>query len=184
MSIQYAILGLLSWKPATGYDLKKIFETSSALYWSGNNNQIYKSLLELQNNDLVSHTVEHPSAGPSKKIYSITEKGLSDLKQWVLSKPSLPEFRKSILLQLAWSDRLSKGQIDELLQNYERQIHMHLMMEQEKQRRNQFEPARTQRETFLWDMINDNLISSYKNELGWVQRVRMGLAENDTPKDL
>ena len=42
MTIKYAILGLLSWKPFSGYDLKKIFVDSASLYWSGNNNQIYR----------------------------------------------------------------------------------------------------------------------------------------------
>ena len=45
MSIEYAILGLLSWKPFSGYDLKKIIAESEVYYWSGNNNQIYNSLV-------------------------------------------------------------------------------------------------------------------------------------------
>ena len=40
MAIRYAILGLLSWRPFTGYDLKKMIGDSVFLYWSGNNNQI------------------------------------------------------------------------------------------------------------------------------------------------
>ena len=44
MIIDYAILGLLSWKPLTGYDVKRVMQDSPFLYWSGNNNQIYKAL--------------------------------------------------------------------------------------------------------------------------------------------
>ena len=44
MTLEYAILGLLSWKPFSGYDLKKIFSDSPIYYWSGNNNQIYRTL--------------------------------------------------------------------------------------------------------------------------------------------
>lgn len=29
MTIQYAILGILSWKPSSGYELKKVFEDYS-----------------------------------------------------------------------------------------------------------------------------------------------------------
>jgi len=46
MTIQFAVLGLLSGKPSSGYELKKVFEDSPYLYWSGNNNKIYKSLLD------------------------------------------------------------------------------------------------------------------------------------------
>ncbi|RPI32756.1 MAG: DUF4180 domain-containing protein, partial [Chloroflexota bacterium] len=42
MDIKFAILGYLSWRPFSGYDLKKLFADSAAFYWSGNNNQIYR----------------------------------------------------------------------------------------------------------------------------------------------
>ncbi len=48
MQIDYAILGLLSWKPLTGYDVKRVMQDSPFLYWSGNNNQIYKALTKLR----------------------------------------------------------------------------------------------------------------------------------------
>ncbi len=89
MSIKYAILGVLSWKPSTGYDLKKIFEESSIMYWSGNNNQIYKTLVQLLVEDLVTNEVLHQESTPSKNIYTITDRGAAALKEWVLSTPEL-----------------------------------------------------------------------------------------------
>jgi PadR family transcriptional regulator AphA len=59
MSIKLAILGILSWETSTGYDLKKIIEDSSAMYWSGNNNQIYKTLVQLLGEELVTNEVQH-----------------------------------------------------------------------------------------------------------------------------
>nr|WP_242835134.1 PadR family transcriptional regulator [Clostridium sartagoforme] len=67
MSIKLAILGILSWKPSTGYELKKIFEESSFLYWSGNNNQIYKSLIKMEDEHLVTSEIIHQDNSPSKK---------------------------------------------------------------------------------------------------------------------
>lgn len=94
MSIQLAILGILSWKPSTGYELKKIFEHSSFMYWSGNNNQIYKALMNMQNEDLVTCEVIHQDNSPFKKIYTITEEGLEKLKKWLLSTPEAPNTKK------------------------------------------------------------------------------------------
>ena len=48
MDIQNALLSMLSVKPMTGYDLKKAMQESAYMHWSGNNNQIYKALLALQ----------------------------------------------------------------------------------------------------------------------------------------
>ncbi|NKI24421.1 DUF4180 domain-containing protein [Paenibacillus dendritiformis] len=175
MSIKYAILGLLSWKPATGYELKKIFEDSSAMYWSGNNNQIYKSLVQLLNDGLVTNEVKHQESSPSKKIYSITEEGLARLKDWVLEEPDVPELKNTFLIQLAWADQLSDEEVHEMLDRYESSIHMQLVYQQEKRKRGVQAPNRNERESFLWEKIAENQLSFYQNELKWVQGIRKEL---------
>lgn len=175
MSIKYAILGLLSWKPATGYELKKIFEDSSAMYWSGNNNQIYKSLVQLLNDGLVTNEVKHQENSPSKKIYSITEEGLARLKEWVLEEPDVPELKNTFLIQLAWADQLSDEELHEMLDRYESRINMQLIYQHEKRKRGVQAPNRNERETFLWDKIAENQLSFYQNELKWVQGIRKEL---------
>ncbi len=91
MDIKYAILGFLSWKPFTGYELKKVITEAEGFYWSGNNNQIYTSLVELHKEGLVINEVQHQERYPSRKVYSITKEGLSALRKWVLSSPELPQ---------------------------------------------------------------------------------------------
>ncbi|MDM5277493.1 DUF4180 domain-containing protein [Paenibacillus taichungensis] len=177
MSIQYALLGLLSWRSATGYELKKIIEESSTMYWSGNNNQIYKSLVQLLDEGLVTNEIQHQESTPSKKIYSITEKGLASLREWVLSEPETPEFKNTFLVQLAWADQLSNEELNELFIQYESRISMQLAFQQEKIRRGIPSPHRNERETFLWDKISENLLSFYQNELKWVQKIRKDLSE-------
>ncbi len=182
MSIKYAILGLLSWKPSTGYEMKKIFEESSAMYWSGNNNQIYKSLIQLLDEGLVTSEVRHQEALPSKKIYTITPEGLAELKSWVLSPPEAPEFRKPFLVQLAWADQLNDEELGELLSKYENEIMLQFLGQQEKDRRGIRSPDRNPREAYLWDMISANLTASLKNELDWVRGIRRELFEKGTAK--
>lgn len=177
MSIKLAILGILSYKSCTGYDLKKIIEDSSAMYWSGNNNQIYKTLVQLLDEGLVTNEVQHQESSPSKKIYTITDKGRDQLKQWVLTPPELPEIRKGFLTQLAWADSLSTAELDELLTGYEQEISLQISLEQEKTRRGAFSPKRTPREAYLWKMIEESVLSTYENELRWIQQLRQGLTE-------
>lgn len=172
MSIKYAILGLLSWKSSTGYELKKIFEESSSMYWSGNNNQIYKALVQLQDEGFVTNKTEHQEGLPSKKIYTITNDGMAELKEWVLSSPESPEFKKSFLIQLAWSEVLDDNELNELLSRYEKEIKMQILLNQEKIKRGNTSPGRTKREKFIWDMIDENILSSYKNELEWIKNLR------------
>jgi len=119
MDLRSTILGLLNWKPLSGYDLKRIISDSDIFYWSGNNNQIYKTLLELEKEDLVSHQVQLQESLPAKKIYSITNKGMVALYQSLLAVPEPPELRKSFLVQLALAESLSDKEILTLLEEYE-----------------------------------------------------------------
>ena len=177
MSIQYAILGLLSWKPLYGYDLKKIIANTEMFYWSGNNNQVYKSLVQLHKEGLVTQQVQYQESLPAKKIYSITEKGRAELRKWVLSTAEIPELRNTFLVQLAWADELSGAEIDALLGRYEEEIRVQLVMQQEKMKCPAEAPNRTPRETYLWEQISAHLASIYQHELDWVLRLRKGLSD-------
>jgi PadR family transcriptional regulator, regulatory protein AphA len=173
--IQYAILGLLSWQPFTGYDLKRIISDSDIFYWSGNNNQIYRTLIQLHDSELVSQQVEYQESLPARKVYTITDKGREELRRWVLSTPELPELHNTFLIQLAWADQLSDDQLDTLLQTYEAEVAVQLRMQEEKARRKSVMPERTAREVFLWARISENILASYQNELNWVRAVRRDL---------
>ncbi|NPV91008.1 MAG: DUF4180 domain-containing protein [Firmicutes bacterium] len=183
MSIKHAILGLLSWKPATGYELKKVFEGSSFMYWSGNNNQIYKSLVSLLDDGLATSETQLQDGFPARKTYTITRDGMQELRDWAASSPEPPEFKHPFLVQLAWADQLSSDELDDLLLRYENEIRMQILMQQEKSRRGTEAPDRTPREAYLWEMISDNIMSSYKNELAWVQRTRNGISERRTREE-
>jgi len=190
MSIEYAILGLLSSRPLTGYDIKKMFEGSSVLYWSGNNNQIYTTLVKLHQNELVTREIETQEDRPARKIYSITAKGQEELKKWLLSEPEPPQLKNSFLVQLAWADQLSPDELFGLLEKYEAEMQMQLSMllvqAQQGNRSTSKTPrdayvnaalARTPREAVLWEMIQENWISFYQNELNWVRKLRKQLQD-------
>lgn len=177
MDLRCTILGLLSWKPASGYDLKRIISDSEVFYWSGNNNQIYKSLVELQRGGLVAYQVQVQESLPAKKIYSITEKGLSELHHSLLKDPEVPELRKSFLIQLAWAEIMSETEILALLEKYEAEITARLRMCQAQAARPGKRPERSKREQYLWKRIADNLIAAYQTELDWVRQTQQEFRE-------
>lgn len=190
MTIGYAILGLLSWRPLSGYDIKKMFTGSAVLYWSGNNNQIYTTLLKLLENELVTRQIEIQEDSPMRKIYSITPRGQEELKKWLLTEPDPPQLKNTFLIQLAWADQLSSDELDTLLTRYEDEMYMQLLMLQTQEKQKNISPdgklrdsyinaalARTPRETVLWSMIQENWISYYENELTWVRKLREKLLD-------
>ncbi len=176
MMIDYAILGLLSWKPLTGYDVKRVMQDSPFLYWSGNNNQIYKALVKLLENGFVTNEIQYQESAPNKKIYSITESGLAELIRWVTGEePEIPEYKKTFLIQLSWAGRLEPEKIDELLTKYEETMTQQLAMRKEEKRREKNFPNRTEQEHFVWEMIYDNFVRMCEVELCWIQQFREGL---------
>lgn len=183
MSINYAILGILSYKSMTGYDLKKIIQDSDFMPWSGNNNQIYKSLTELLNKGLVTNVVKHQESLPTKKIYTITSEGLSALKEWLLSPTEISEIKKPFLVQLACSKQLNTNELKTLIDGYESQVKMQLVMAESNRQDTDFLSGGSALETTIWNFISDNIRRTYENELGWIEDLRRAIAnipnEND-----
>ena len=172
MSIRYAILGLLQDRPSTGYELKKVFEQSDFLYWTGNNNQVYRTLLELQREGRVTCETLPGENAPSRKVYTVTEAGKDELEAWIVSEPEPPEYRKPFLVRLAWADRLSDRELADLLSRYEAEVRDQALMLREKQRRrSESGHLRTRKDDFQ-DLISDSLISSCQQELDWISRTR------------
>ncbi len=176
MDLRATLLGLLSWKPASGYDLKRIISDSEIFYWSGNNNQIYKSLLELQQEGLVSYQVQAQEALPAKKIYSITPQGLEALRASLGQAPQPPELHKDFLIQLAWAELLPEAELLALLAQYAEEIDNRLRMLQEQAVRPKRGPARSPREAYLWRRIQENLVAAYQTELAWVRQTQAELS--------
>ena len=199
MSIEYAILGLLSWRPLSGYDLKKIFEDSTALYWSGNNNEIYRSLVRLHKNGWVTLEIKPQENLPARKIYTISPRGRGELSRWVRSNPEPPQLRHTFLIQLAWADDLAPRELDALLENYEEEILTQWLVCRAQSRAEPedggtvktarpafLDPAqaRTPREALLWGRIRQRWLAFYAEELTWVRALRKELAEVDRVIDL
>lgn len=179
MSLSYAILGLLSHSPKTGYELKKIMQSSPFMYWAASNNQIYNTLTELKAEAYVTNETLLQENSPAKKLYTITQDGLEALKKWTLSKPEAPEFRKGFLIQLAWSEQLSNKQLGALLDSYENEIKARIALESEIIKGELYSPSRSEREKVIWKCIFESGVTSLENELSWICELREKLKNTD-----
>ena len=177
MSIKFVILGYLSWQPMTGYDVKKIIANSETLPWSANNNQIYRALVQLHNDQWVTKTIEHQVGSPDRHIYAITEAGGQALREWVQSTPEAPLTKKPFLHQLLWADCLPPEDLDDLLAAYLNEVGTKLFFIRVQADRRPDMPQRTPREKQLWDSIYQNWIAHYDLELQWVRHLRQELQE-------
>ncbi|GAK47548.1 regulator of phenolic acid metabolism PadR [Secundilactobacillus oryzae JCM 18671] len=85
--LKYIILGLLSEKKLTGYDITKAFDSDIGEFWSANHSQIYPLLKRLEDDALITHELELVGEKLEKKLYSITSAGKTVLREW-LSEPT------------------------------------------------------------------------------------------------
>lgn len=174
--LPFAILGFLSWRPHTGYDLKKLIAASEILPWSGNNNQIYTTLVDLHRRNLVTCEVQPQQSLPARKLYSITAEGRAELRRWLTAEPELPHVRNPFLIRLAWADQLSGAEFESLVARYAEEVRLKLRMLREMARRDPAGPDRTGRERYLWRMTWENRIRCFQAESDWIDEVRHALA--------
>lgn len=85
MSI-YVILGMLSIKPMSGYEIKYWISVGVGHFWNISYGQIYPNLKRLEQEGLASCITEKNESRPDKKVYSIKEEGRAALINW-LSEP-------------------------------------------------------------------------------------------------
>jgi PadR family transcriptional regulator AphA len=105
---KFVLLGLLSRRPLTGYDIKKTVETRLDYVWDLSNGQIYPTLKTLEKNGLITKRIDTKENGPIRKVYSITTEGSGELKTW-LDQPARPEVnRYEILLKLMFGEHANR----------------------------------------------------------------------------
>ena len=104
---KYIILGLLSHEPLTGYDLRQTAERSIGNFWTDlSYGQIYPTLKTLEKQGFVSKTVEVEKGQRLRKVYSITPKGISELREWLMEPADTEIFKLDILLKLYFGARV------------------------------------------------------------------------------
>lgn len=79
----YVLLGILSLGASSGYDIKKKIESEIGYFYKVSNGQIYPLLRKLVGENSATFVTEKNVGRPDRKVYTITEKGLGILRQWV-----------------------------------------------------------------------------------------------------
>jgi PadR family transcriptional regulator, regulatory protein AphA len=107
MSLSHALLGLLSVRSASGYDLMKSFETSLANVWPATQSQVYGELARLADTGLIEVIAQGPRG---RKEYALTDAGLAELRLWLTDPRPEPPRRSEGLLRVFFLDVLSPEQ--------------------------------------------------------------------------
>jgi len=189
MSLQHVLLGMLYKGPKSGYELNKSLKTVTRYFWEADQSRIYRRLNELCDQGWVTYETVIQERNPNKKVYSITDDGVQELRRW-LSEPGKlmsENPRNPFLVQLHFSDAISpeiqRHVIEERLKVLKDELHTL----QEQAKKNNFAIP------FAEDVLLSGLprgeltldygIERYRFEIEWTERI-LGMLQQVTREDV
>jgi DNA-binding PadR family transcriptional regulator len=124
------VLGFLTWKPMSGYDIKGFVERSVSNFWSESYGQIYPTLKALVAEGLAAKQPASAKGERLRQVYSITPKGREAFRKWIQDPVNPAPSRNELLLKLFFARQVGgeialgqvlvfKEQLLQLSQHYE-----------------------------------------------------------------
>ncbi len=112
----YAVLGLLSQNPASGYELAQQVQGAISNFWPMSKSNVYLELSRLEQLGLVAAEDVTQAKLPNKRVFRLTGPGEAALDAWLAEPTFRKERRKnSLLVKMLFADRLDPGQIAALV---------------------------------------------------------------------
>lgn len=105
---KYAVLGVLSICPGSGYDIKKLMEQSTSNFWHESYGQIYPILKQLTEEGLATSQAEKQEGKPERYVYTLTERGTEELQRWLTEPVEYVVERNELLLKLYFGARIPR----------------------------------------------------------------------------
>ncbi len=107
--LKYVLLGALSYQPMTGYQIKQFIDTSAQHFWYAQTSQIYRTLDQLKAEGLLTIEVTQAGGDSDRRLFTLTEAGRADLRDW-LAQPmtELQPTKDALLVHLFFSAQIDK----------------------------------------------------------------------------
>jgi DNA-binding PadR family transcriptional regulator len=121
MSVQHALLALLSEQPKFGLQLRQEFEARTGNVWPLNVGQVYTTLQRLERDGLIESKDEETKG--AQKDYKLTSAGHTELNKWLQTpSESEPPPRDELIIKVLVAMRVSSIDVHELLQIHRRHL--------------------------------------------------------------
>lgn len=107
MNVKTLCLAILNFQDATGYEIRKMsIDGKYSHFVDASFGSIYPALTKLENDGLVTFKDEVEAGKPSRKVYSITDKGRAHFLESLHEPPSKDIFRSEFLMIAVWAESL------------------------------------------------------------------------------
>jgi len=115
MDVKTVCLGMLTDGEASGYDLKKAFESSFGHCFAAGYGSIYPALASLAECGCVSCEEIAQDGKPDRKVYQITDKGWQQLLKELENPAPSHKVRSEFLATMAFAHLMTPAQIETVL---------------------------------------------------------------------
>lgn len=183
MSLEHAILGFLNYRPFSGYDLKKMFDTSVQHFWPAKQSQIYKTLARMADQGWTEIEVVEQTDRPDRKVYHITESGREEFRRWLVTPIDFPENRSAPMIQVFFAAQLSDAEILAMFERVADEIRAGLAQYERIPRNIEAYSSytRSPREFFCWMLTLDIGISTARANLEFAENLIQRIHNGEIP---
>jgi PadR family transcriptional regulator, regulatory protein AphA len=113
---EFAVLGLLSFGPRSGYELKKAAEAGVGYVWTAAKSHIYGVLPRLVEGGYATTRRVAQERRPDKQVYRITRKGERAFREWLEAPVEERGGRSPFLLKIFFGGLMSKEALEAHIQ--------------------------------------------------------------------
>ncbi|WP_019498636.1 PadR family transcriptional regulator [Pseudanabaena sp. PCC 6802] len=166
MSLSQAILASLVRSAQSGYDLAKSFDGSVGFFWEATHQQIYRELNKLEDKGAIAAQTITQEGRPAKKLYSLTDRGLQQLKDWLHQPCELSPTKEELLLKVFAGHLVEPEAIAKEIKRH-RQLHAERLTTYRNIEREYFSDLQSCPKEGKFGYLT--LLSGIKFETGWVE---------------
>lgn len=183
MSLEYAILGFLNYKPLSGYDLKRVFDSSVRHFWYADQSQIYRTLNQLNKDGLTQIERIEQTEHPGKNIFHITDKGRAALREWLCAPFPSQKPHDAPLIKTFFAGMLDDEQI---LAKFEEAKNIFQMENKRYSHAGEHfhglvDAVNSPREYYFWMLTVELGVRTMQLQTEWAEKVIQMLKENQVP---
>lgn len=180
MSLDYAILGFLQYRPLSGYGIKKLLDALARHCWPADQSQIYRTLGRLEERGWAHQQVIAQKNRPNRREFHITEGGRRELLRWLAGPTEPAGNRSAALLKIFFAGQLPEEQIlaglERAAEALSRQLEGYAGIPRRVESHQ--EMAGSCRESFFWLLTVECRVAAARAELEWlhsaIRRIRAG----------